>query len=45
MMDNEKISISLGYLWRDTCDDPEKMLKEADKLMYEEKERYYQSKE
>ena len=38
------ISISYGILWKEQCDNLELMLNEADKLMYEKKECYSNSK-
>lgn len=40
-MVEEKISSSVGFLWKQTCSDLEGLLKEADQRMYDEKERYY----
>ena len=38
----QQISISLGALWRASCDGLERLLKEADVRMYAEKQQYYQ---
>lgn len=37
----ENISLSIGFLWEEVCTDLEALLKEAEQLMYKEKERYY----
>lgn len=41
-MENEQISVSIGSVWKEKCENLEDALKEADLLMYEEKQRYYQ---
>lgn len=40
-MKQHKISCSLGYLWKESGSELEKLLKEADRRMYEEKQQYY----
>ena len=35
------VSISLGSAWAEHCDDIESLLREAEREMYAEKERYY----
>ncbi len=40
-IERQRISISMGMLWRKQPKDLEDMLKQADALMYEEKEAYY----
>ena len=40
-MDKNGVSISLGMLWREHTKNLQNMLKEADRRMYEEKERYH----
>lgn len=37
----ENISVSLGMIWLDKCDDLELSLKQADALMYDEKKKYH----
>ncbi len=39
----QNISISTGAVWKENCEDPEELLKEADRLMYEEKRKYNQA--
>lgn len=36
-----QVSVSCGILWKESCEDLEKTLKEADQLMYFDKEAYY----
>ena len=43
-MIEKHISVSIGALWKEKCDDIEALLKNADECMYEEKKRYYQMK-
>ncbi len=38
-----RISISVGAMWSDKCDDLKKLLKAADKLMYDDKKKYYEN--
>lgn len=38
---NKQVSVSIGSLWEEQPDDLEDMLKQADALMYEEKEAYH----
>lgn len=40
---NKGVSISMGYLWRESVTNVIEMLNEADKLMYEKKKLYYES--
>lgn len=40
-----QVSSSIGFLWREFCEDLDALQKEADKIMYSEKERYYKEKE
>lgn len=40
-MKQHEVSVSLGYLWKENCEDLEELLKEADQCMYEAKKRYY----
>lgn len=40
---NKGVSISMGYLWRESATNVIEMLNEADKLMYEKKKLYYES--
>lgn len=42
-MREQQVSISIGLLWRNKTKDLEKMLKDADALMYEEKEKYHKA--
>lgn len=42
-MREQQVSISIGPLWRNETKDLEKMLKDADALMYEEKEKYHKA--
>lgn len=42
-MKQNQISVSIGFLWKESCDDLETMLKEADYRMYEAKKAYYQT--
>lgn len=42
-MKKQQVSTSIGFLWKDTCDDLEELLKEADQHMYEAKKLYYQT--
>lgn len=41
-MKEQQVSISIGPLWKARTEDLEKMLKDADALMYEEKEKYHE---
>lgn len=41
-MDKYGISFSVGYVWKEECEDLQKMLNEAEKNMYIEKEKYYE---
>ena len=41
----EKISVSIGSAWEEHCQDINHLLKEADRFMYEEKQKYYRSRE
>lgn len=43
-MQEKQVSISLGVLWEEKTNDLESLLKKADKLMYQEKERYHQQR-
>ena len=40
-MKEQQVSISIGPVWKARTEDLEKMLKDADALMYEEKEKYH----
>lgn len=40
-MKKRNISISVGALWNERCENLDELLKEADKLMYEEKSLHY----
>lgn len=40
-MQNAKVSVSIGWIWKEKCMDLEEMLAEAEKQMYEEKKQYY----
>lgn len=40
-MKENKVSVSVGSLWREEVSNLEELLKEADRLMYEKKEQYY----
>lgn len=42
-MQQQRISISIGFLWKDSCENLEEMLKEADHRMYKAKKAYYQT--
>ena len=42
-MKQDQISISIGFLWKASCENLEDMLKEADHRMYEAKKTYYQT--
>lgn len=42
-MQSKGVSISMGYLWKESVTNVIDMLNEADKLMYEKKKLYYQS--
>ena len=44
VMQEKQVSISLGVLWEEKTNDLESLLKKADKLMYQEKERYHQQR-
>lgn len=39
-----EICVSIGSIWKDSCDNLEGLLKEADRRMYEEKKQYYERK-
>lgn len=41
--DELKVSLSIGYLWRESCDDITKMLSTAEKDMYKVKREYYKT--
>lgn len=41
-MQQQDISISLGILWQERCEDLDGLLKEADRRMYADKTRHYQ---
>lgn len=41
IMDEEKVSSSVGFLWEESCENLEEFLKQADQEMYMEKQRYY----
>ena len=41
-MQKRKISISMGALWKERCEDLDGLLREADQRMYEEKGLHYQ---
>lgn len=41
LLEKNRVSVSIGMLWRQSSDSLEKMLKEADRRMYEEKEKYH----
>ena len=41
-MQENQVSISIGFLWKESCSDLEEMMKEADHRMYEAKKAYYQ---
>lgn len=43
-MQKHQVSVSIGPLWSKETGDLEKMLKDADALMYEEKEKYHRGK-
>lgn len=43
LLDKENVSVSVGFLWKESCDSLEVMLREAEKEMYKEKESYYQT--
>lgn len=40
-MYKEKISISIGFLWQETCDNLKLMIEKVEQHMYKEKEAYY----
>ncbi len=40
-IETKQVSVSIGSLWNEQPEDLEEMLKQADALMYEEKEAYY----
>lgn len=40
----KQVSISLGALWKEKTNDVESLLKKADELMYQEKEKYHQQR-
>lgn len=40
-MINKNISVSIGFLWEESCSNLDALLKEAEKRMYEEKQSYY----
>ncbi len=40
-VEQNKVSVSAGVLWKENVDDIESLLKEADRCMYIEKERYH----
>lgn len=40
-MDAAGISVSMGYIWQESCEDIECLLRQADGLMYKEKQRHY----
>lgn len=42
-MEENQISVSVGILWRETCENLEMLVKEAETKMYEDKKRYYQT--
>lgn len=42
-MCENQVSISIGFLWKEACEDLEDMMKEADHRMYEAKKAYYQT--
>jgi diguanylate cyclase (GGDEF)-like protein len=41
-MQRQKVSVSIGALWKEHCEDLDELLKEADRRMYEEKNLHYQ---
>lgn len=43
-IEDEDISASIGYIWKKECDDLDGMLREAERLMYIEKHRYYRTR-
>lgn len=43
IIEEQQISVSAGFLWKETCDNLEAALKEAEQRMYKEKESYYQT--
>lgn len=44
-MANENISTSVGFLWKEKCEDLNAMLREAERQMYIEKQKYYKTQE
>lgn len=40
-IEKKNVSVSVGAIWRPRTDDLEELLKEADRQMYQEKDRYY----
>lgn len=40
-MERVQVSVSIGSIWKEETENPEEMLKEADALMYQEKEAYH----
>lgn len=40
-MQREHVSVSIGFLWEELCNNLDALLKEAEKRMYEDKECYY----
>lgn len=40
-MQSEHVSISVGFLWEESCDDLDALLKEAERRMYQEKKEYH----
>lgn len=43
LMQESKISISMGFCWKERCDNLKEMRKEAEEQMYSEKETYYRT--
>ena len=41
IMEQNEVSVSVGHLWKEECEDLEELLKEADECMYEAKKQYY----
>lgn len=43
LMSRQNISLSLGALWEEECNNLQKLLKNADQQMYEEKKKYHET--
>lgn len=42
-MEKQELSVSVGFNWKETCKNLDSMLKQTEKQMYQEKEKYYET--